>query len=315
MPLAWKITSQCNLGRCAFCRASGSSGTGEAIDAHVIKDVCRQYSASNREDSRSKKIYFTGGEPFISRDCVRLLRYVAESLGLPVGVVTNGTLVTRQMAHGLAHPNVEVSVSLDGTGTIHDKMRGVRCFDRVAQAVDDLLSAGVIVDIHSTVTTTNIACLRSEEFVQLLRDRFKGIRQVALSRVDPLGRGVRCQRMNVTSSAFDDTRRSITRKLQGVPVIVRKPRLAFCRIDHAGNVYMLSEMAGNDAFYDGNVLCDHLDDILATPSFHRIFHSHSAHQHRLLWELIRALARVTRSKGKALAEVVTEALDRPCYVA
>lgn len=100
-------------------------------------------------------IEFHGGEPLLFADTVmELADYLKRGLGANVHftLVTNGTLITREMAEGLAQRRFTVSVSLDGPETVHNENRSD--FQRTLAGVDHLRQANCRVRTLSTYTSS-----------------------------------------------------------------------------------------------------------------------------------------------------------------
>jgi MoaA/NifB/PqqE/SkfB family radical SAM enzyme len=73
-----------------------------------------------------RHIWFTGGEPFLRKDCIELVAY-GSSIGLSIGVITNGILLKpSQMPQLLDAGLKEYHVSIDSMKPeIHDYIRGI----------------------------------------------------------------------------------------------------------------------------------------------------------------------------------------------
>jgi MoaA/NifB/PqqE/SkfB family radical SAM enzyme len=147
------LSYACNY-RCGFCELPQRSARRrkegwEELDTDGWKGVLRGFAAL-----RTAGIGFTGGEPFLRRDCADLLEY-SLSLGIVTHVNTNGHLlvdglVDRLMAMGLD----SVNVSLDGVdAATHDRLRGHRgSFARVTDRIAALARAR---DEHAARSSTN----------------------------------------------------------------------------------------------------------------------------------------------------------------
>jgi molybdenum cofactor biosynthesis enzyme MoaA len=96
-----------------------------------------------------KEYYFTGGEPFMHRDIVSIVRD-ALAYG-PVTALTNATLLPERRVAALARVaaassySLELRVSLDGVTAEHnDAIRGTGTFARTLEGVQRLVSAGFL---------------------------------------------------------------------------------------------------------------------------------------------------------------------------
>lgn len=106
----------------------------------------------------------TGGEPFLRKDIVALVRAVFEAAGRPRIIInTNGYLTERivlafRELRGL-RPHLGFGVSVDGMGRAHDWMRGTRhAFEKALTTVKALKQEGCRdIRLSFTVTNDNVA--------------------------------------------------------------------------------------------------------------------------------------------------------------
>lgn len=92
---------------------------------------------------RKPYIIFTGGEPFLHPEIFKMIN-IAKEKGFFVLLVSNGTLL-RDRAEEIVHSGLDVLIiSLDGTGEVHDIIRGkVGLFETVIEGLKTLLSKRV----------------------------------------------------------------------------------------------------------------------------------------------------------------------------
>ncbi|HLI29909.1 MAG TPA: radical SAM protein [Terriglobia bacterium] len=96
-----------------------------------------------------KEVSFTGGEPFLHPELVRMLRLSLASA--PTTVLTNGTLINDRIADRLAdleresNYSFEIRISLDGyTEAMNDAIRGAGVFRKVMDATRRLSQRGLL---------------------------------------------------------------------------------------------------------------------------------------------------------------------------
>ena len=104
-----------------------------------------------------KEYYFTGGEPFLNREMVAILKRTLD-FG-PATVLTNATVLKPVWLEDLRHAEqdstycLEFRVSIDGpTAETNDPIRGPRTFERAMQGVELLVRFGFLPII--TITRT-----------------------------------------------------------------------------------------------------------------------------------------------------------------
>jgi len=105
-----------------------------------------------------KDYYFTGGEPFMNRDMIAILRATLKQG--PATVLTNGMLLRREVCRQLrelidaSEYSLDIRVSLDGfDAASHDAIRGEGVWDRVMIGLRNLAEF----DINPVVTVTEAA--------------------------------------------------------------------------------------------------------------------------------------------------------------
>lgn len=148
--VVWEITQACNL-RCKHCSANAGAGADELTTEEAL-------GAIDKLDEFGVTILaFSGGEPLIRRDFLKLARYAADK-GIYTAVATNGTLITKGKAKEMKEAGIEyVQISLDGaTPGTHDLFRGVQgAFHRTLEGIKNAVSMGFFVNVSTTITKLN----------------------------------------------------------------------------------------------------------------------------------------------------------------
>ncbi len=144
----------CNL-KCTHCFISCSP----ANHSHEMLTL-NQVQARLREAAvlGVREYYFTGGEPFLHPD---LLAMIEETLRQgPVGVLTNGLLLTPERCRRLktlsdeSEYSLDIRISIDGyTAEVNDPIRGAGTFDKILTGIRNLAEAGL-----NPVVTVTEAC-------------------------------------------------------------------------------------------------------------------------------------------------------------
>jgi len=135
------LTNRCNF-RCLMCNYWRLQAEDE-LTTYEVKDILNQASCLG---VRSCVLY--GGEPMLRTDIFELTEH-ASNLGLDVSIISNGYLINDESAKKLSNAGLQsISISIDGTADIHDRIRGVRgAFDRALRAADLCRKQGVTVEI------------------------------------------------------------------------------------------------------------------------------------------------------------------------
>ncbi len=111
------VGKKCNS-RCIMCDIWKSKENKEENLGQIKKIINEVYSLG------VKNITFTGGEPFLRKDIFKIINYASKK-GLNTSIVTNGTLINKNLSKKILESDLNnIYFSIDGTKTIHDKIRG-----------------------------------------------------------------------------------------------------------------------------------------------------------------------------------------------
>lgn len=175
-----QMTDYCNL-HCKYCFIEGAIPEGyvrkvmsfftakAAIDKY-IDILCRDKANIDSNPS----IVFYGGEPLsnwpVVKQCLEYLDDYSKkenAIEIDKVVITNGTLITKEIAEVLSRYNVVVSVSLDGIKKVHDFNRsdenGKPSFERAVNGYMLLKQQGI---------EPGIACVLSKNSIPYAMDNY-----------------------------------------------------------------------------------------------------------------------------------------------
>ncbi|MHB0915928.1 MAG: radical SAM protein [Thermoleophilia bacterium] len=152
------VTGSCNL-RCVFCYAGCAGGSAaRRREAVMPGDKVRRAIDSILDDAGVPSLSFTGGEPTLRHDLPELVAYAA-GRGMRVNLITNGTLMTPELAAALAAAGLaSAQVSIEGaTVATHDAVTGVSgSFRKSLEGIERLRAAGIHVHANTTINRINI---------------------------------------------------------------------------------------------------------------------------------------------------------------
>jgi AdoMet-dependent heme synthase len=142
MIVVWRINQRCNL-TCPFCSYDRRLQRPRAqADIRAVQQFGKVLAEYQRLSGDSVLVSWIGGEPFLFPALEDLTILFTMELGLRVSATTNGTTLNSASVreHVLAH-YAELTVSVDGIGSVHDELRGwprgyVRLRDSVVQLAD-----------------------------------------------------------------------------------------------------------------------------------------------------------------------------------
>jgi MoaA/NifB/PqqE/SkfB family radical SAM enzyme len=109
---------------------------------------------------------FTGGEPTLRRDLPELIYYTGVIHNFMNGIATNGYLLPKLFKEHKIEGLDYILLSLDyPTAKLHDKMRGIKVYDKVIESIQLANKNDIKVIISTVVMKTNIHLL--DEICQL----------------------------------------------------------------------------------------------------------------------------------------------------
>ena len=161
--LQWHLSEICNL-KCKHCYQEKHKPIQLKYDE--LLSILDQYRELLKKLKVKGHINLTGGEPLCCPYFFKLLDEFKKDKDLySFSVLTNGTLITKEIAEKLAsyHPEY-VQVSLEGGKKINDYVRGEGVYKKVARAIKYLKKNNIFTSISFTATKLNY-----KEFPKVVR--------------------------------------------------------------------------------------------------------------------------------------------------
>lgn len=151
----WEITLACCFS-CKYCGSRAGKARENELSTAECLDVARQLA-----DLGCRRVSLIGGEVFMRPDWKAIASALTDR-GIRVNIITNGFLFSEKLLNDLSEINIEsVSVSLDGTETVHDKYRVTGSYRRAVNAIDALTSHGILTSVITTLNADNVATLEA----------------------------------------------------------------------------------------------------------------------------------------------------------
>ncbi len=176
----WEITNSCNYS-CNYCIFSAERG-------RIPGELTTEEAFEVLEGLKSRgftHIKFTGGEPFIRRDMLDILRR-SRDLEFIVDISTNASRITGDMASELNEIGLNmVHVSVDGHNReLHERARGQNTYLPTIRGLKYLVDSDAYVRIGTVIFKGNEKYL--EEMVQ--SGASLGADEIIFSYMEPVGR-------------------------------------------------------------------------------------------------------------------------------
>lgn len=146
-----ELTRRCNL-KCPYCYAVSDPSKKEL----TYQQICR--ILDEVAQAGCLWLTITGGEPLLRKDFLDIYGY-ARKKGLIIVILTNGTMITRQIAdYFKRHPPYLIEITLSGiTAKTYEGVSGVcGSFERCLEGVRLLIERNITLKLKTTVTTLNV---------------------------------------------------------------------------------------------------------------------------------------------------------------
>jgi len=171
--LGVEVTTRCNID-CAHCFARGGTSSVSTLSIADVREIIAEgYRAGYRH------LHITGGEPLLWDGLLEALDYAFAIGYKTVFLNTNGTLLSQGVCRSLAaFAGLSISVSLDGTKTLHERFRGNNTHGKTLQGIENALGEAIDLSIFTTACRSVLADL--PRFANDLFERFPAISYLTL---------------------------------------------------------------------------------------------------------------------------------------
>lgn len=181
LSVVWEVTYACNQ-KCGYCISRAGAPDPDELSFEEIDCVLDELI-----ELQVGLINITGGEPLLREDVVLHIARKASLNGVDLELLTNGMLITPEVAHALYRAGVRnAQVSLDCVQpSVHDRQRGTKgSWKKAVRGITNLRNAGIHVVGATVLTSENLAYFEeTQAFLRNLTDT------VHLGPVVPMGRG------------------------------------------------------------------------------------------------------------------------------
>ena len=133
------VTNGCNY-RCRFCHNEGQSN--DSPSQHMSYDNFKTLIDFVKDQDISE-LCFSGGEPFLNKDLVRMIRYADENTASDIGCATNLSLITDTQIQELSSTRVN--------------------YIKVVETIKKVQDSGINIGLNSVIQSLDMS-----KFVQML---------------------------------------------------------------------------------------------------------------------------------------------------
>jgi len=164
----WELTLACDAA-CVHCGSDAGRARPRELDDVEAATLCGELAALG-----VKRATLSGGEPLL-RTGWEGIASLLTTLGIATDIITNGLSLGEKEAGAIEAIGLRgVTVSVDGTGPVHDRLRGVRgAHARAMAALERLRRRGVKRGVATQVSRANLGELPRME-AELVEARVDG---------------------------------------------------------------------------------------------------------------------------------------------
>lgn len=157
------VSTFCNLA-CKYCFIESSSLSNQNYEKMSFEtariSIDKFLAELEKNKIKESQIIFYGGEPLTNFDVVKkIINYITQEKksDITVTIITNGTLLTREIIKFLMDNHIGIGISLDGPKVINDKNRVFRSssdsvYDKAMNAIKLLNEMNSSYCVSATVT-------------------------------------------------------------------------------------------------------------------------------------------------------------------
>ena len=291
------VTTACNM-NCVYCQANNGTNVP---NAYMTKEIAKAaVNIALESPERYLNFEFQGGEPLVNFDIVKyIVEYAEINKGeheIAYNIVSNLTLLNRDILEFFAKYNFNISTSLDGIKEVQNKNRplkdGSGTFDILKEKIKLVRSYGL--NIAAIETTTRYGLAYGKELVDIYSEL--GFNSIFVRHLTQLGKASKSwKKIGYTVDEFMSFYKDVLNEIValsklGINIEEQHASIFLKRINSQAMNYMelrspcgggigqlayfsdgriftcdegrmLAEM-GNDAFQLGHVLYSHYEDLI-----------------------------------------------------
>jgi radical SAM protein with 4Fe4S-binding SPASM domain len=175
------LTYQCN-NRCPQCYLKENADSKGSLEINQWKNVI-----DTLWEVGVPQIVFTGGECLLRDDLIELVEH---SKQFTTGIITNGTLLSTELADRLRKAHLDwIQITLEASSAkIHDEIQGRKgAWDETVAGIKNAVAAGLSVSVNATLSKKN-----GKELKKLIAFARKlNVRYVSTNAIINAGRGIK----------------------------------------------------------------------------------------------------------------------------
>ena len=150
------VANGCNY-RCRFCHNEGQSkySPSQYMSIENLKTLIDFI-----QDQDVAELCFSGGEPFLNRDLVRMIRYADDNTVSDIGCATNLSLITNSQIHELSSTRVKFNIQFPFASDADFRdSTGSGNYMKVVEKIKKVQDSGINIGLNSVIQSVDMSKL------------------------------------------------------------------------------------------------------------------------------------------------------------
>ena len=150
------VANGCNY-RCRFCHNEGQSkySPSQYMSFENLKTLIDFI-----QDQDVAELCFSGGEPFLNRDLVRMIRYADDNTVSDIGCATNLSLITNSQIHELSSTRVKFNIQFPFASDADFRdSTGSGNYMKVVEKIKKVQDSGINIGLNSVIQSLDMSKL------------------------------------------------------------------------------------------------------------------------------------------------------------
>ncbi len=152
------VTNQCNY-KCPFCHNEGQEKMGKTnmMSFSNFHDLIKMLSRQKLEE-----VNFSGGEPFLNKDIIKMIIYADETLSCDISCATNLSLITKEQIDKLSKTRIKFNIQFPYINeTLFKSSTGTGKLNKILDNIRLVKAANIDLGLNTVVQSDNIDTIRA----------------------------------------------------------------------------------------------------------------------------------------------------------
>jgi len=147
------VTNRCNY-KCPFCHNEGQT----TIDGFQMMTYNQLVFIIDSIKAESiSEICFSGGEPFLNHDIVKMIQYANDNTDCDISCASNLSLITDQQINELAKTRVKFNIQFPYLDPkLFKQSTGNGQYERIIENVQKVKSAGIAIGLNTVIQSNDV---------------------------------------------------------------------------------------------------------------------------------------------------------------